>query len=137
MKPLALAFAPLAFAACAAAQGPLPAPAETTPAHPSFAVRVVGSGRPMILIPGLACPGDVWDGALAHWSSRYRMHVLTIAGFAGQSSIEPPLLDTVRRDLLRYLAEQGLDRPVVVGHSLGGFLAWWLAATVPESVGPI
>ena len=120
------------LAGCAAT-----APAPTPVAGPSFAVRVVGAGPPMVLIPGLACGGEVWDGAVARWSGSYRLHVVTIAGFAGQPPIAPPLLQTVRRDLLRYFESERLARPVIVGHSLGGFVAWWLAATAPERVGSV
>jgi N-formylmaleamate deformylase len=148
MKPtLSLPVLALTLAACAAAPpagpppfevlGPRLPPAAPTPSHPSFAVWVVGSGPPMILIPGLGCSGEVWNGALARWSSRYQLHVITLAGFAGQPSIGAPLLDRVRDDLLRYIADQRLGRPVVVGHSLGGFLAWWLGATAPDRLGPI
>jgi len=91
----------------------------------------------MILIPGLACSGEVWTGTVEHFRSRYQLHILTLAGFAGQPAIPPPFLATVRDDLIAYIAAQHLDHPVLVGHSLGGFLAFWIAATVPEQVGPI
>jgi pimeloyl-ACP methyl ester carboxylesterase len=91
----------------------------------------------MVLIPGLACGGEVWDGAVARWSGSHRLHVITIAGFAGQPPIGAPLLERVRRDLLSYFEAERLDRPVIVGHSLGGFVAWWLAATAPERVGAV
>jgi N-formylmaleamate deformylase len=103
----------------------------------SFGVRVVGAGPPMILIPGLACSGDVWNGVIEHYRSRYRIHVLTLAGFAGQPAIGAPFLATVRADLVSYIEAEHLDHPIIVGHSLGGFLAFWVAATAPDRVGPI
>ena len=33
--------------------------ADNPALHPTFTVRVVGKGRPMLLIPGLTCPGAV------------------------------------------------------------------------------
>jgi len=103
----------------------------------SFRVQVVGSGRPMILIPGLTCSGEVWNSTVEHFKGRYQMHVLTLAGFAGQPAIQAPFLETVRRDLIGYIQEKNLDHPVVVGHSLGGFMAYWVAATAPALVGPV
>ncbi len=91
----------------------------------------------MILIPGLACSGDVWAGTVEHFSSRYQLHILTLAGFAGQPAIPPPFLATVRDDLIAYIEAQHLDHPVLVGHSLGGFLSFWVAATAPTRVGPV
>ena len=105
--------------------------------HAPFTVKVTGSGRPMILIPGLSCGGNVWDGTVAHFKDRYECHVVTLAGFAGQPAIGEPFLEQVRDGLSKYIRDKKLKRPVIVGHSLGGFLVFWLGATVPEQVGPI
>src|SRR5262245_61908149 len=59
----------------------------------AFAVEVRGDGRPVILIPGLACPGAVWDGTVEHLRD-HQTHALTLAGFAGQPRIDPPLMRT-------------------------------------------
>ena len=88
----------------------------------------------MILIPGLQCSGAVWNEAVAHYSDEYQVHVLTIAGFAGEPAIPGLRLSTVRDDLIRYIRENKLDHPVIVGHSLGGFLALWIAATAPDMI---
>jgi pimeloyl-ACP methyl ester carboxylesterase len=63
--------------------------------------------------------------------------VLTLAGFAGTAPIDGPLFPTVRRDLAAYIREQHLDKPVVIGHSLGGMLAMALATDHPDLVGPL
>src|ERR1700733_4649813 len=102
----------------------------------SFTVDVHGEGRPIILIPGLGCPGSVWDDTVAHLTG-YQTHVLTLAGFAGQPRIHKPLSATVRRELVRYIRSRRLRAPIVVGHSLGGFIAYWLAASEPELIGGV
>jgi N-formylmaleamate deformylase len=104
---------------------------------PPFSVRVVGSGPPMLLLPGLATPGAVWDTTVAHYQDRYTLHVFTLAGFGGQPPRPGLTLDAVRVALARYIAEKGLAQPILIGHSLGGFLAYWLGATAPTSVGPL
>lgn len=114
-----------------------PSSQGATEKRPSFSVTRTGQGRPMILIPGLLSSGDVWSGTVAHFKDRYECHVLTLAGFAGQPAVPPPFLRIVRDDVLRYIQENKLDHPVIVGHSLGGFLAFWIAATAPDAVGPI
>jgi pimeloyl-ACP methyl ester carboxylesterase len=43
----------------------------------------------------------------------------------------------VRTELATYIRDRHLDHPVVIGHSLGGFLVYWLAATEPDLVGPV
>jgi len=107
------------------------------PVKPSFAVKVIGKGPPVILIPGLSCSGAVWDGTVEHLKDRYQCHILTLAGFAGQPRIPAPYLETVRNDLAAYIRSQKLDHPVIIGHSLGGFLALWLASHDPDLPGPL
>lgn len=107
----------------------------------SFRVEVTGSkDKPaMILIPGLSSSGEVWRETVAHYQDRYQCHVLTLAGFAGVPRVtgEGPMLARVRDELAAYIREKKLTRPVIVGHSLGGFVAMWLAAKEPELPGPL
>ncbi len=110
----------------------------TAAADPTaFAVTVSGQGKPVILIPGLSSSGAVWDGTVAHLKRHYQCHTLTLAGFAGQPRIEGPFLETVRNQLAAYIRGKHLDHPIVIGHSLGGFLALWLASQNPDLTGPL
>lgn len=106
-------------------------------AHPSFVVRVVGQGPPLLLLAGLGCSGRVWDAAVARYSASYQCHVVSLAGFAGNAPIQEPLLPAARRELLAYIQDQHLRRPIVIGHSLGGFLALMLVAEAPTQFGQV
>ena len=134
MKSLALAL----FVAGCAATAATPAPPETpassfTPT--AFSVTVVGTGRPVIFIPGLASPGSVWDGAVAHLGGHVQAHVLTLAGFAGKPAVAPPFMQQVHDQIVEYIKAKHLDHVLVVGHSLGGVMALWLAETDPDIAG--
>jgi pimeloyl-ACP methyl ester carboxylesterase len=113
-------------------------PTATDEAPPtSFRVEVFGHGRPMILIPGYSSSGDTWKSTVAHSQNQYTCYVLTLAGFAGVPPITSPLLSTVRDELAVYIRQNHLEKPVIVGHSLGGTLALELAARFPELIGPL
>jgi len=133
----------LAAALLLAVPTPRPAAAQTTAspaAHPAFVVTVVGKGRPVLLIPGLTCPGAVWSETVARYQRQYQCHVVSLAGFGGvapQQPVPAHLLQDVRDQLLAYVKTQKLNRPVVIGHSLGGFLALWMASTDPAALGPL
>jgi pimeloyl-ACP methyl ester carboxylesterase len=104
----------------------------------AFHVQVAGHGRPMILIPGLSSSGDTWKGTVDHFKDRYTTHTITVAGFAGVPAIEGrPLLTAVRDQLAKYIEDNKLEKPVIVGHSLGGNVAMDLAATRPDLAGPV
>ncbi|CAN5683950.1 alpha/beta hydrolase [soil metagenome] len=103
----------------------------------SFTDKITGEGRPVIFIPGLGCPGEVFDGIVEHLDGSVEAHVITLAGFAGHKAIKGPLAAAVRKDLIRYIRSHRLEKPILVGHSLGGFVAYWVAATAPELIGGV
>jgi N-formylmaleamate deformylase len=45
----------------------------------SFKVEVYGKGAPLLLIPGLACSGEVWEATVDSLKDRYECHVLTLS----------------------------------------------------------
>lgn len=102
----------------------------------AFVAEVRGEGRPVIFIPGIACPGSVWTDTVDRLEG-VQAHVLTLSGFGGTKPTEPPLLAKTRHELVRYIRSNRLKDPIIVGHSLGGFLAYWLAATAPDVVGGV
>jgi pimeloyl-ACP methyl ester carboxylesterase len=91
----------------------------------------------MILIPGLSCPGEVWDSTVARYQDRYHLHVLSLAGFAGVPRVPAPFLDTAREAIAAYIRKNQLDHPIIVGHSLGGYLALDLAVHYPDLPGKL
>lgn len=103
----------------------------------AFTVKVHGKGHPVIFIPGLGCPGEMWDAVVDHLGDRYESHVLTLAGFAGVPAIKPPLAAKTRRELVRYIRSRHLVDPIIVGHSMGGFITYWLGETAPDAIGGI
>ena len=106
-----------------------------------FHVRVDGPEHPIgdvILIPGLSSSPHVWDTITDSLKGRYRVHRLHVQGFAGAEPMDNaagPVAAPVAEDLARYIAEQGLDHPAVIGHSMGGTIGMMLAARHPDSVG--
>ncbi len=108
-----------------------PAP-PIAPTASSITVEVTGHGRPMILIPGFVSSGTVWKDVVDHYKDRFECHVVTIAGFAGVPPVRPASLARVRDDVIGYVKAKRLDHPVLVGHSMGGVLALWIAATAPD-----
>jgi pimeloyl-ACP methyl ester carboxylesterase len=130
---------------CGVAAQRRPAVAATpsaAPADGAFRVRVVGTGRPILLIPGLMSGGDVWDGTVAHLQGQapgaYQLHVVTLAGFGGVPAVPTDdFLGRATDALVAYARRAGLERPVVVGHSLGALLAYRMALAAPDLVGGV
>lgn len=108
-----------------------------------LSVEVRGEGRAVLMIPGLNSPSAVWDETCAALrSDGVACHLVQLPGFAGleplaDASDEDGFLAPMRDRLLAYVADAGLERPAVMGHSLGGVLALMMAIEAPASVGPL
>lgn len=133
---LALLFAALA-AAPAAAAASAPAQAQA-PAFTSerIGVTVVGSGPDVVLIPGLTSSPEVWASTVAAVPG-YRYHLVHVSGFAGRpagANASGAVLEPVAEEIARYIREQRLSRPALVGHSLGGSWAMMVGGRHPALV---
>ncbi|WP_296820412.1 alpha/beta hydrolase [Brevundimonas sp.] len=116
----------------------------TTPTRAPFisdriGVTAQGSGPDVILIPGLTSHPEIWDDTAAHLAGRYRVHRVWVSGFAGRpaeaNASGEQVGQPVAAEIARYIAEQGLARPAVIGHSMGGWIGMVLAARHPDLVG--
>ena len=94
----------------------------------TFEVDVIGEGDPILLFPGFTCTGDVWNATVNELSKNYECHVFTFAGFGDVPAIEKPWLPKIKDGVVNYISEKELDNAVLIGHSLGGALALWMAA---------
>ena len=92
------------------------------------------------LRPKRSSAPEVWDGLTDELKGRYRVHRIHVQGFAGapaEDNAEGPVSAPVAEDIARYIAEQGLEKPAVIGHSMGGTIGMMLAARHPDSVGKL
>ena len=96
---------------------------ENKPIH----VEVSGKGQPIVLIPGFTVPGEVWNPLVKELEKKYECHVVTLAGFGGQAPIDFPWLPKVNESLKDYILKNDLQNATIIGHSLGGTVATWLA----------
>lgn len=106
--------------------------------YPRISVEVVGSGPDVVLIPGWSNSREVWRETAERLRGRYRLHLVQIAGFAG----EPPRANASGEVLVPsaqaiddYIRDEGLVRPAVIGHSMGESIALWLAEHHPGDIG--
>jgi pimeloyl-ACP methyl ester carboxylesterase len=100
--------------------------------------EVIGKGKPMILIHGMACSAAVWNETIAYYKDKYQLHVVTTMGFGNDGFIETPnFLAQMRDEIIAYIRNNKLKDPILMGHSMGGFLSLWVAATIPNEVGSV
>lgn len=120
--------------------GCAPSATEAAPFQPTrFSVQVQGTGPDVILIPGLTVGRDVWQST-ARAIPGYRYHLVQVAGFAGEpvrGNARGPVVTPLADEIARYIADRRLDRPALVGHSMGGTVAMMIGARRPDLVGRV
>ncbi len=126
------------IAALISASIALPAAAEMPPPLPkndasysagSLQVSVYGQPghQALIFIPGYALGPWEFSREIATYSASYTVYALTLPGFDGRRGIPGPLFQIVSADFWKWLAAQNINKPILIGHSLGGTLAILLA----------
>jgi N-formylmaleamate deformylase len=73
-----------------------------------------------------------------HFKKNFECYTITLPGFAGQPPIKTDsVLNAVTQQLALYIRQNKLHKPIIVGHSLGGWLALDFAAKYPDLAGDI
>jgi pimeloyl-ACP methyl ester carboxylesterase len=132
--------------ACAALGATGPARAQTPPrlyadsrmvVLDRISVEVVGKGPDLVLIPGLASSRETWKATAERLKGRYRLHLVQVAGFAGEparANAKGDILAPVEEAIVAYIREQKLGPATVIGHSLGGTLLLMMAERHPDAL---
>ncbi len=97
-----------------------------------------GHGQALLLIPGLGAGTWLWSRNQAQWSKSFDLIMPELRG-SGRSD-KPDQRYSIAlfaQDLKAVLDHYRLDRVHVLGVSLGGFVAQYLAAQWPERVGKL
>jgi len=108
---------------------------ELGPDRPSVEVLEAGSGPPLLFLHG-AGGVPAWDGVLPHLSRAFHVYAPLLPGF-GRSTGLDYLEDQWDLFLHQFdvLEALGIERPYVVGESMGGWIAAEMAALRPTDVG--
>ena len=100
-----------------------------------FAVKVSGQGKQaLFFIPGFASSGAVWNETKAAYEKEFTCYTLTMAGFAGIPPQPNASFVTWETSIVKYIKENKIDKPILIGHSMGGGLALAIAADYPELI---
>jgi pimeloyl-ACP methyl ester carboxylesterase len=100
-----------------------------------FSDEIVGKGPDLVFIPGLASSRATWKATAERLKGKYRVHLIQVAGFAGEPSranASGEVLVPTAEAIDAYLVEQKLAPAVAVGHSMGGTTLLYLAEKHPE-----
>src|SRR5947208_9077975 len=95
-----------------------------------------GAGRPMILLHGGLGSGEMFGPVLPQLAEHHQVILVDLQGHGRTADIDRPIdVRLMADDIAALIDHLGLDRPDVVGYSLGGGVALQTAARHPAKVG--
>jgi pimeloyl-ACP methyl ester carboxylesterase len=95
-----------------------------------------GTGRPLILLHGGLGSGEMFGPLLPALAAGHQVIAVDLQGHGRTADIDRPLsIETMADDIAALIGHLGLDRPDVMGYSLGGGVAMLTAIRHPEVVG--
>lgn len=101
-----------------------------------IAYRLRGSGVPIVLVAGTGYPGATWPDAFVEpLAARHAVLTFDHRGTGGTPATDARLSTRLfASDALGLIDALGLEAAHVLGHSMGGRVAQWMALDRPERV---
>src|SRR6266566_2238622 len=97
-----------------------------------------GSGRPLILLHGGLMSSETFGPVLPQLSERHQVIAPDLQGHGRTADIDRPLdVRLMADDIAALIDHLELDKPDVVGYSLGGGVAFFTAIDHPQKVGKL
>src|SRR5688572_8072908 len=97
-----------------------------------------GIGRPLILLHGGLGSGEMFGPILPALADRHRVITVDLQGHGRTADIDRPIdIRLMADDIAALIDHLGLEKPDLVGYSLGGGVAFFTASTYPEKVGKL
>jgi pimeloyl-ACP methyl ester carboxylesterase len=103
-----------------------------------FEVAKTGKGKQSIIfLPGFASSGDVWNETKINFEKEFTCYTFTMAGFAGVKPQPNASFKNWETEIVNYIKANKIEKPIIVGHSMGGGLALAIASDYPERISKI
>jgi len=89
---------------------------------------------PMVLLHGFSAHAHYWDGFAAKMRDNFHVYALDQRGHGDSEWATDYGPETMPADFASFVDQLGLDRFVLLGHSMGGGVAFRYAASHPERI---
>ncbi len=97
--------------------------------------ETLGTGRPLILLHGGLGSGEMFGPILPTLAEHHQVIAVDLQGHGRTADIDRPIdVELMADDIAALIDHLGLEKPDVVGYSLGGGVALYTAAKYPAKV---
>lgn len=102
-----------------------------------YNLEIYGSGVPLALLHGFSGAASTWDAVAEELADDFQLVAIDLLGHGASDTprdISSYRMDSVAADIIDLLAQLGLATPNLLGYSMGGRLALFLALRFPEQI---
>lgn len=108
--------------------------ANSSPQTVELYSRVLGQGPPVVILHGVYGSGDNWNTFVKPLAETYSVHLVDLRNHGRSPHAEEFNYNVLAADVAHYMQSRNLGPSLVIGHSMGGKAAMWLAWQHPELV---
>ena len=94
--------------------------------------RVLGTGKPLIIIHGLFGMSDNWQSLAKLYADYFEVHIIDQRNHGRSPHADEFSYFHLSNDLHQYIIDNQLNNVIIIGHSLGGKTAMQFAVSYPE-----
>ncbi len=97
-----------------------------------------GTGRPLVLLLGGLMSGEMFGPTIPALTQGHQVIAVDLQGHGRTADIDRPIdVRLMADDIAALIDHLGLDKPDLVGYSLGGGVAFFTAVKYPDQVGKL
>lgn len=96
--------------------------------------REEGDGFPVVIVHGLYGSSDNWLTVGKKLASQYRVYMIDQRNHGRSPNSTEHSYEMMKNDLAAFFDQQGIEKAILMGHSMGGKTAMLFAADYPERI---
>lgn len=96
--------------------------------------RTLGEGEPLIILHGVFGSSDNWQSQARAFAEKYKVYLVDLRNHGNSFHSDAFDYRVMSEDVQALMKSEGLEKAHVLGHSMGGKVAMYLACQFPQLV---
>ena len=95
----------------------------------------IGTGKPLVLVHGYPLDHSIWDEVASFLKTDFDIILPDLRGFGGSDIVESQYkISDMAAEIAGLLDKLGIEKAVIAGHSMGGYISLAFARAYPDRV---
>lgn len=100
----------------------------------SLYYRILGEGKPVVLLHGFAEDGEIWSNQVSHLRESFRLIIPDLPGSGRSEFADDVSMEGMAEAVNAVVAEEKISEVIIIGHSMGGYITLAYAEKFPDQV---